>query len=235
VATSAPTRTALVTGANRGIGLEVCRQLSARGLIVVLTSRDPEAGLRAVASLGGADAGVVHERLDVADPFSVFECARRLEEAGTHIDILVNNAAVYPRRGVLEIGEALIDEAMDINLLGPWRTARSFMPGMIQRGYGRVVNVSSGNDSMSAGLLNPAAYAVSKVGLNALTIKLAEAAGNADVKVNAVCPGWVRTQMGGDAAPRSVQVGAEGVTWAATLPEDGPTGGFFRDGEELPW
>ena len=229
------TRTALVTGANRGIGLEVCRQLAAAGVRVVLTSRDPEAGLRATAALGGADAGITHQRMDVADPFSVFECARRLEEHGTEIDILINNAAVYPTRGVLELGDALIDEAMDVNLLGPWRTARSFMPAMIRRGYGRVVNVSSGSDSMTHGLANAPAYAVSKVALNALTMKLAETAGASDVKVNAVCPGWVKTEMGGDDAPRSIHEGAEGIVWAATLDEDGPNGGFFRDGQPLPW
>ena len=229
------TRTALVTGANRGIGLEVCRQLAAAGVQVILTSRDPEAGLRATAALGGADAGITHQRMDVADPFSVFECARRLDERGIQIDVLINNAAVYPTRGVLELGDALIDEAMDINLLGPWRTARSFMPAMIRRGYGRVVNVSSGNDSMTHGLANPPAYSVSKVALNALTVKLADAVGSVDVKVNAVCPGWVKTEMGGENAPRSLEDGAAGIVWAATLDGDGPNGGFYRDGQPLPW
>jgi NAD(P)-dependent dehydrogenase (short-subunit alcohol dehydrogenase family) len=227
------TRTALVTGGNRGIGLEACRQLAGAGMNVVLAARDPERGEQAAQELRDEGLDVAYERLDVADSLSVEECARRLADAGTEVDALVNNAGVYPTEGVFSVSEEAFEMALEVNTLGPFRTCRAFVPMMLQRGYGRVVNVSSGGGSFGEGL-GPAAYAVSKVALNALTVKVSQAV-RGDVKVNAMCPGWVRTDMGGSGAPRSTEEAADTLVWLATLSEDGPNGGFFRDREPIPW
>jgi NAD(P)-dependent dehydrogenase (short-subunit alcohol dehydrogenase family) len=227
-------RTALVTGANRGIGLEVCRQLGKAGLRVILTGRDPEAAAAAAAELAAGGLDVRAEPLDVAEDASVDACADRLAAAGVAVDVLVNNAGVYPTGTVLDASAAAWREALEVNFLGALRTCRAFVPGMLRRGYGRVVNVSSGYGSFGEGLEGPAPYSVSKAALDALTVKLA-AEVHGDVKVNACCPGWVRTCMGGPGAGRSVERGAETVVWLATLPTGGPSGGFFRDRRPIPW
>ena len=173
------------------------------------------------------------ERLDVADSQSVKDCARRLADAGTEVNVLVNNAGVYPTQGVFSVSEETFEIALEVNTLGPFRTCQAFVPTMMQRGYGRVVNVSSGGGSFGEGL-GPAAYAVSKAALNALTLKVAQAV-RGDVKVNAMCPGWVRTEMGGCGAPRSPEEAVDTLVWVASLAEDGPNGGFFRDRKPIPW
>jgi len=228
------TRTALVTGANRGIGLEVCRQLAAKGLAVVLTARDADLGRAAAAELGADGLAVRFEPLDVADGAAVADLARRLAADGARVDVLVNNAGVYPQGRVLDTAPEVMAEALGVNYWGAFHCCRAFVPGMVAAGYGRVVNVSSGAGSFDDGIPGPAAYGISKAALNALTLKLAHEVPDT-VKVNAVCPGWVRTRMGGDGAPRGVARGAEGVVWAATLPDDGPTGGFFRDRQLIAW
>jgi NAD(P)-dependent dehydrogenase (short-subunit alcohol dehydrogenase family) len=178
----------------------------------VATSRNPDAGERVVGELRSEGLDVGYRRLDVADPRSVDECARALGESGTDVDVLVNNA------------------------FGPLRTSRAFVPGMVGRGYGRVVNVSSGAGAIGEDVSSYApAYSVSKAALNMLTRKVAAAAGARDVKVNAMCPGWVRTDMGGGAAPRSPEEAADTLAWLATLPADGPTNGFFRDRRPIAW
>jgi len=226
--------TALVTGGNRGIGLEVSRRLASEGVKVILTARDARAGVAAAADLAAEGLAVGFEPLDVGNQDAAAELARRLAAAGTRVDVLVNNAAVYPRGGVLDVAEPDLDEAVTVNFLGALWTCRAFVPAMLRAGYGRVVNVSSGAGAFSDGLPGPAAYAVSKAALNALTLKLASEV-KGDVKVNAVCPGWVRTRMGGEGAPRGVAEGADTVVWLATLPPDGPNGGFFRDRTAIPW
>ena len=227
-------RTALVTGANRGIGLEVCRQLGRLGLRVVLTARGDVAASDAARLLSKAGLEVSPEVLDVASEKSVAACAERLERRGERVDVLVNNAGVYPGGDLLGMPAGEIQEAMAINFLGALWTSRAWMPGMIRRGYGRVVNVSSGYGAFSEGLEGPAAYAVSKAALNALTVRLASEA-RGDVKVNAACPGWVRTRMGGPGATSSVEEGADTIVWLATLPGDGPSGGFFRRRRPIAW
>ena len=224
-------RTALVTGANRGIGLEAARQLGEAGLDVVLTARDADAGRAAAAALDAR-----FEQLDVASDESVRECAARLDRDGIEVDVLVNNAGVLLSGGILEVDDALVRETLETNLLGPLRTARVFMPPMLARGYGRVVNVSSGSGSLTEASPYTPAYSISKAALNMLTRQLAFAAeGRGDVKVNAMCPGWVRTDMGGGAAPRTAAEGADTIVWLATLPSDGPTNGFFRDRRPAAW
>jgi NAD(P)-dependent dehydrogenase (short-subunit alcohol dehydrogenase family) len=226
-------RTALVTGGNRGIGLEVCRQLAGRGVTVLLGSRDPELGEAAARSLAGH--GLVEfVDLDVADPDAILTCARLLEKRGVRVDILVNNAAVLSRGGALELAEEDWLEAIQVNLLGALRCCRAFLPGMAAAGWGRVVNVSSGYGSFARGLDGPAAYSVTKAAMNALTVSLARDL-PPGVKINAASPGWVRTRMGGDEAPRSVEEGARGIVELALLPDDGPSGGFFRDMEPVAW
>lgn len=230
------TRTALVTGGNRGIGLEVCRLLAEKGLRVVLTSRDPGLGEAAAATLQATlpTREVLHEPLDLASEASVLDCAGRLRQKGVEVDVLVNNGAVYPAGRLLTIGSEILRETFDINLFGAAWACRAFVPGMLKRDYGRVVNVTSGLGSISGGLGGPAAYSLTKAALNALTIRLASEV-RGDVKVNSACPGWVATRMGGPGAPIPAEQAADTIVWLATLPEDGPHGGNFRDRESVPW
>jgi len=226
--------TALVTGANRGIGLEVCRQLSSQGMRVLLTGRSAPAVSDAAKPLASSGLDVRGEVLDVASEDSVLACAARLDARGEQVDVLVNNAGIYPDGDLLSVASEILTEAMAINFHGALWTSRAWMPAMIRRGYGRIVNVTSGYGSFSEGLEGPPAYAVSKAALNALTVRLAgEARG--DVKVNAACPGWVRTRMGGSGAPRSIEEGADTIVWLATLPADGPSGALFRSRQQVGW
>ena len=227
-------RTALVTGGNRGLGLETCRRLARLGLSVLLGARDEKEGRAAAQALAGEGLDARVERLDVADDGSVGALLRRLGREGRKVDVLVNNAGVYPPGGVLDASAEAWREAFEVNFWGALRLCRAFVPGMLDAGWGRVVNVSSGSGAFAEGLAGPAPYAVSKAAMNALTVKLASEV-RGDVKVNAVCPGWVRTRMGGPAAPRSVEKGADTIVWLATLPAGGPNGGSFRDRRPIGW
>jgi NAD(P)-dependent dehydrogenase (short-subunit alcohol dehydrogenase family) len=228
-----PKCTALVSGGNRGIGLEVCRQLGALGHRVLLGAREPAKGEAAAASLGAQGLDVTPVALDVAEPDSV----TRLAAARPEVDILVNNAGVYLDEGrrPLELDEAVLRDTLEVNLLGAFRLCRAFVPGMAARGWGRVASVSSGMGQLADMGGGSLAYRLSKTALNALTRVLAQEVDGRHVKVNAACPGWVRTDMGGAHATRPVEQGAETVVWLATLPEDGPTGGLFRDKRPIPW
>jgi NAD(P)-dependent dehydrogenase (short-subunit alcohol dehydrogenase family) len=217
------TRTALVTGGNRGIGREVCRQLAAAGLDVVLTARTD-------AAAAAAELGVRGERLDVTDPASVAACADRVGP----VDVLVNNAGTYPTTPLLAIDEPALLAALQVNLLGAWRTCRAFVPGMRERGWGRVVNVSTGYAHMTADPPGAGAYGLAKTSLNVLTRMVAAEAGPA-VLVNAADPGWVATRMGGAGAPTSVRDGADTVVFLATLPDGGPTDGFWYERRQMSW
>lgn len=213
--------TALVTGANRGLGLEVARQLAARGYTVL-------AGARVPASV--PDGNLRPVRLDVTDHLTIAALRREVVE----LDVLVNNAAIHydTWQSVLTADLDVVREALETNTLGAWRVASAFAPLLAESGRGRLVNVSSGAGALTGMRDGAPAYSVSKAALNALTLMLADALPG--VLVNSVCPGWVATDMGGPGG-RAVAEGAAGIVWAATLPDGGPTGGFFRDGRPLAW
>jgi len=230
------THVALVTGGNRGIGLEVCRQLAAKGLRVILTARDPAKAKAAAASLGGAGR-VVAATLDVTDLPSARRLADDLAAQGVHVDVLVNNAAVLVAEsaGAMETPIAEFRRTFDTNVFGAISVSQAFVPGMVSRKYGRVVNVSSLAGQLSSMGTYAPAYSMSKSALNAFTRQLAGATKGTGVLVNSACPGWVRTDMGGPGAPKSVEEGADTIVWLATLPAKGPTGGFFSDRTAIDW
>jgi NAD(P)-dependent dehydrogenase (short-subunit alcohol dehydrogenase family) len=229
-------RTALVTGANRGIGLEVCRQLAAKGLRVILTGRDTAKADAAAHALRG-EGDVTPAALDVTSGASIRALGEDLAARGRRVDVLVNNAAILvgESRGVLELSTDDLGRTFDTNVFGAVAVARVFVPGMIARGYGRVVNVSSQAGQLTSMGTYAPAYSMSKSALNAFTRQLAAATRGSGVLVNSACPGWVRTDMGGPGAPRSVEQGADTVVWLATLPAKGRTGGFFSDRRQIEW
>jgi NAD(P)-dependent dehydrogenase (short-subunit alcohol dehydrogenase family) len=230
-------RIALVTGANRGIGFEVCRQLAKRGFVALLTARDPGKAEAAANKLktAGDVAGLA---LDVADPRSIKQAAAEVSSGQGRLDVLINNAGInYDTWETVENAgiDGTVMETITTNLLGAWRVCQAFLPLLRKSRAGRIVNVSSESGSLAHMSAGPPAYQVTKAALNAMTRTLAGELRSAHILVNAVCPGWVATDMGGAGAPRSVAEGAASIVWAATLPDDGPTGGFFRDGKALPW
>ena len=217
-------RTALVTGAGRGIGLAITQGLVAKGLKVFGGARDAHGAADAISGVGG-----VPIQLDVTDPADI----ERLVTATGGIDVLVNNAGVLRDERLFASSET-INEAFQVMVAGPHALIRAVKPHMEKQCYGRIVNVSSDWGSFGAGLEGPGAYAIAKAALNALTA-IAPRDLPDGIKVNALCPGWVRTRMGGKDATRSVEEGAETAIWLSTLPADGPTGGFFRDRRPFPW
>jgi NAD(P)-dependent dehydrogenase (short-subunit alcohol dehydrogenase family) len=229
-----PREIAVVTGANRGIGREVARQLHDAGVDVVVTARDAAAAAQTAREMS-TDRAVTAHQLDVADQRSVDRFAAWLSDTVDHLDVLVNNAAVhYDTWQTASVADlAVVEEAWQTNALGPWRVTNAVLPLLRRSRHARVVNVSSEAGSISQLTGGPPAYCVSKAALNALTRLLAADLERDGILVNAICPGWTATDMGGGGRP--VADGAAGVVWAAMLPDDGPTGGFFRDGVPLPW
>ena len=227
-------RVALVSGGNRGIGLEVCRRLAEEGLAVILGSRDEELGRRAAEGLPG---GVTVHQLDVADAGSVERLAASVQNDFGRLDVLVNNAGISndDGQGGAEADLDRVKEALEANLFGAWRLCEAAIPHMRREGYGRIVNVSTGLAALEDMGGGSPGYRISKTGLNALTRILASELHGSGILVNAVSPGWVRTDMGGANANRTVEEGADGVVWAAMLPNNGPTGGFFRDRRHVAW
>lgn len=227
-------RTAFVTGANRGIGLEVCKQLGAEGARIIMGVRDPSGAKNQLDDLHKSGIDAVLLQIDVSDSDSIHELtSSKLER----VDILINNAAVLDRaRNIFSLEDDEFDRIIRTNLIGAALLAKHFGAQMKKQGWGRIVNVSSGMGSISRGFGGDSpAYRISKVALNALTIAMAENLNGSGVLVNSVDPGWVRTEMGGKSATRSVQQGARSIVWAALLPDDGPSGGFFYDGKPVSW
>jgi NAD(P)-dependent dehydrogenase (short-subunit alcohol dehydrogenase family) len=230
----AEARIAVVTGANRGIGFEISRQLAARGLQVVLAARDEEKVQQAAAELDGDG---LPFPLDVTDPEGPGRLITFLESRFGRVDVLVNNAGVFLDRswGGLNVPLEVIRETLEINLVGAWALSQAVVPLMQRHGYGRIVNLSSGLGAMSEMSGGYPAYRVSKLALNGLTRILADELRGTNILVNTLCPGWVQTEMGGPGAPRPPQEGADTAIWLATLPDGGPTGKFFRDRRQIPW
>ena len=234
--TTVPGTTALVTGANRGIGLEVTRQLAELGHVVFLGARSAPAGAEAAAPLLDSGLDVRPVQLDVTDVASIGSAVAEIDEQTGRLDVVVNNAAIHydATNRATDPDRHTVREALETNLFGAWEVLLATLPLLRRSDHGRVVNVSSGAgalEDMGGGL---PAYRLTKVGLNALTRMWADELAGDGILVNSVCPGWVATDMGG-AGGRPVEEGADGIVWAATLPDDGPTGGFYRDRVRIAW
>ena len=229
-------KTALVTGANKGIGYEVARQLTGKGFHVFIGARNQEAGRKAADKIGKKGGKATFLEFDVADNASVTAAAREFAKAADHLDVLVNNAGIIVDgdTAILEIGDELLRKTLETNTLGALRVTRAFVPLLRKSKAPRVINVSSGGGQLTDGAdgWSPA-YCISKTALNGVTSQLATALPK--FAVNSVCPGWVRTDMGGQGASRSVEEGADTIVWlAADAPQD-LTGKFLRDRKEIPW
>lgn len=226
---------AVVTGGNRGIGKEVGRQLADRGFGVVLGARDPAKGERVARELDPAGDRIVSCRLDVADPDVVHAAAGWIGDRFGRADVLVNNAAIDYDTDQRAVTADLdrVRRVMETNLYGPWAVVQALLPLLRRSAHPRIVNVSSQSGSVSEMTGGTPAYSVSKAALNALTRLLAGELRRDRILVNAICPGWTATDMGGGGRP--VAEGAASVVWGALLPDGGPSGGFFRDGRPLAW
>jgi NAD(P)-dependent dehydrogenase (short-subunit alcohol dehydrogenase family) len=221
------TRIALVTGASRGLGREVARRLAEEGYTVLAGVRDPTKMMPLP--------GVEVLQLDVADAASINAAAAMVRARHGRLDVLVNNAGILldGKTGLLEQDAEVLRRSLETNTLGPLLVAQAFAP-LMGKG-GRIVNVSSGGGQLSVPSTWAPTYSISKTALNAVTVKLAEVLRPRGIAVNAVCPGWVRTDMGGAKAPRSLQLGADSILWPVLHAGPEVTGGFFRDGERLAW
>lgn len=232
---------ALVTGANRGIGLEIAKQLAKKDDVVVyLGSRDLSKGRRALKSIRGVKEDNIQPiKLDITDFSNIESVAKNVKDKFGRLDILVNNAGIlldetdFPSRTDLNVAM----KTFETNVLGAWKLCQAFVPMMKKRNYGRIVNMSSGAGQLASLVedLYAPAYSLSKSSLNALTIMFARELKGTNVLINSMSPGWVRTNMGGNNAPRSVEQGADTAVWLATLPDGGPSGDFFEDRKRIEW
>lgn len=230
-------RIALVTGANKGIGLEIARQLAGKGFHVFVTARNRDAGMKAVESLKKANGSVAFVELDVTKPATIQQAAKEVARQVDHLDVLVNNAGIIEDgdNDILTLDPAIVGRTIDTNTLGPLRVAQAFVPLLAKSGSGRIINVSSGGGQLSdMGTWAPA-YCISKTALNAVTCQLVAALRDKGIAVNSMCPGWVRTDMGGSGASRSVEEGADTAVWLATEAPRDFTGQFVRDRKRIPW
>ncbi len=229
---------ALVTGANKGIGLEIVRQLAKAGFRVFLAARDRQRGEEASKTLQQDGLSVEFLQLDVADETSIDKLAKELPSQIDHLDVLVNNAGIYldaSNASVLEVEPTLILQTLQTNTFGPLRLTQKLVPLLAQSNAGKVINVSSGGGQLTDMSDWAPAYSLSKTALNAVTGMMAAALRDKHIVVNSICPGWVCTDMGGSGASRSVQQGADTVTWLATEAPSDLTGKFLRDRKVIPW
>lgn len=226
---------ALVTGANRGIGKQVSIDLAKQGIYVLIGARNPGEAADTLAAVQAVGKGEILS-LDVSKEQSISEALDTITGSFGRLDVLVNNAGIFADPGsFFDTTSEDLHRTLLVNLYGPLRLIQTFLPLMIQNNFGRIVNVSSGMGQLSDMGGGYPAYRISKTAINALTnVSSAEAVGK-NIKINSVCPGWVKTDMGGASATRPVEKGAETIVWAATLPDSGPTGKFFRDKKEISW
>lgn len=229
---------AVVTGANRGIGFEICRQLARKEITVVLTSRDEVKGRMAVAQLRSEGLEAEFHQLEVTDGPGIRRLTHYLERKYGAADILVNNAGIMidPKgSNFLDAELKVVRQTLEINVYGPLLLCQALIPLMRRKNYGRIINLSSGLGQLSEMGAGTPAYRLSKVALNAVTRMLAAELKSTNILVNSMCPGWVRTEMGGSKAPREAEQGADTVVWLATLPHGSASGGFYRDRKTIPW
>lgn len=232
---------AIVTGANRGIGFEICHKLAQIGMHVVLTSRNKTKGLIACQKLQEEGLDVIYHQLDILDPKSIQTTLTHIKEKYGRLDVLVNNAGVVLDKNgssdtsIFKSKLETIRATMETNTYGPLLLCQVGIPLMKKTNYGRIVNLSSGMGQLSEMNGGYVGYRLSKVALNALTRILNGELSDFNILVNSMCPGWVRTDMGGPNATRSIEEGAETAIWLATLPDNGPRGLFFRDKKQIPW
>lgn len=233
---------AIVTGANRGLGLEAVRQLAQRGITTILTCRDAAKGEAATQSLQQQGLPVVFHQLDITQENSVSALQQWVQQQYGCVDILINNAGIFPDTSgpnefisAFEVSVEVLRLGMETNLYGAFRMCQAFIPMMQARNYGRVVNVSSGMGQFEGMKGGYPAYRTSKTALNTLTCLFADELTGSNVLINSMCPGWVRTDMGGANADRDVSEGADTMVWLATLSDGSKSGGFFRDRQEIAW
>lgn len=224
-------KTVLITGANRGIGFAIAKHLAQQGGFQLLLAARHQKDAEEAASMLGTGIAV---RLDLTDPLLLEQKALQIELRHGPVDVLINNAAMLHDTDVQHTNAEDLMLSLSVNTVAPFVLCKAFGQLMKQRGYGRIVNISSGWGSFAEGLEGPACYAISKAALNAVTVSCAREL-MPEVKVNAACPGWVRTRMGGESADLSPEQGAETPVWLATLPDDGPTGAFFRNKTQIEW
>jgi len=228
---------ALVTGGNRGIGLEICRQLIQENIFVILTARNESKGQEAAKSLSENENSVIFHQLDLVSNDSIENIEEFVKSKFGRLDILINNAGILidENQSALEVDMDIIKITFETNLIGPYKLIQSFIPLMIKNNYGRIVNMSSGMGAFNEMVGGYAGYRISKTALNAMTKILASELSGTNILINTMSPGWVKTDMGGNQAPRSVAEGAETAIWLSKLPDSGPSGKFFRDRKEIPW
>jgi NAD(P)-dependent dehydrogenase (short-subunit alcohol dehydrogenase family) len=227
-----------VTGANRGMGFEVARQLAKVDMQVILTSRDPEKGQKAAEQLQSEGFDVIYYPLDVANGESIEVFSQFIRHKFGRVDVLINNAGLMIDAPEISVFDAKVDtlqKTMETNVYGPFQLIQALVPLMKEHHYGRIVNVSSGMGQLNEMGGGYPGYRLSKVSLNALTRIFANELDGTNILVNTMCPGWVKTDMGGPGAPRTLEQGVDTMVWLATLPDGGPTGGFFRDRQPIPW
>ncbi len=230
-------RIVLITGSNRGIGLEAARQLSRQGLYVVVAARDEGSGRRAVEAINAEGGKAAFLALDVSNGQSIRNAASQFTSVAARLDVLINNAGIYPdeKLTILNLPRDRLAQTFQTNTFGPLEVTQSFLPYLRQAGAARVINVSSGYGQLEGLSPDVPSYCLSKLALNGLTIMLADALRVDRIAVNSMCPGWVRTDMGGPHATLSPEEGADTAVWLATDAPHELTGKFFRKRQEIPW